>query len=155
MKWIAAAIAVVAILALTLSTDARTRHHKETHYRGWQAPDSYCRQFITDPYLINCIKAQRVIYTVFPHRTRLAAMGVALCETGNTFDRWATNPSSRTAGLFQVHPGNHGTTWHWQGHGSITIDRHRLYNSWYNARVAVYMSNGGTSWRQWAGVCQP
>ncbi len=152
MKWIAAAIVVVAVLATGANASS---HHKETHYRGWQAPDDYCYQLVTAPYIKNCVKAQRVIYTVFPRRNWHAAMRVSSCETGRTYDRWATNPSSRTAGLFQVHPGNNGTTWHWRGHGSHTIDSSRLYNSWYNARTALYMSDGGSNWEQWAGICQP
>jgi len=150
-----AAILGAALALIVISVGNATGHHKQTHYKGWTAPDSWCQQNIDQYHMKNCIKAQRVIYTVFPKRNWHAAMRVSSCETGRTYDRWATNPSSRTAGLFQVHPGNHGTTWSWRGHGSHTIDSHRLYNSWYNARTAAYMSDGGTNWGQWARVCQP
>ena len=148
-----AAILGAALALIVISVGNATGHHKQTHYKGWTAPDSWCQEHVHPSHFRNCIKAQRVIYVIFPNRTQQAAMRVAYCES-RTY-RWATNPSSHTAGLFQVHPGNNGTTWSWRGHGSHTIDKHRLYNSWYNARTALYMSNGGSNWEQWDGVCQP
>ena len=153
MKWIAAAIVVVAVLALTITTRAQPGHHKVSHYRGWQAPDNFCRSHVSFFHLRNCIKAQRVIYTVFPRHTQQDAMRVSSCETGRTYNRWATNDSSGTAGLFQVHPGNVGRFVRW-GDRHIVIG-HQLYNSWVNTKVALYLSKGGTDWQEWDGVCQP
>jgi hypothetical protein len=152
MRWIVMLVAF--LLSLFTTPDVGVAHHRVTHYKGWTAPDSWCQQHVDSSHMRNCIKAQRVIHTVFPHRTYEAAMRVSLCETGRTFDRWATNRYSRTAGLFQIHPGNNGTTWYWSEGSSLTIDSTRLYNSWYNARVALYMSKGGTDWDQWDAVCR-
>lgn len=94
-----------------------------------------------------------VIRTTFPNATEHRALGVALCETGNKLNKYATNESSGTMGLFQIHPGNVGRIIHWRGHGSIVIPRN-LYDPWVNARVALYMSKGGKDWHEWAGICQ-
>lgn len=156
-KLLVAAVVGAALALIVVSVGQAGAHHRLTHYKGWTAPDSWCQTHTDRFHMKNCIKAQRVIYTVFPRAHRQAAMRVAYCETGHTFDRWATNDSSGTAGLFQIHPGNDGTTWSW-GSRSITIDSSRLYNSWYNAKVALHMSLGGSKWDgpgRWAGVCQP
>lgn len=153
MKWIAAAIVVVAVLALIATGQAQPGHHKVSHYRGWQSPDNFCRLHVDSFHLRNCIKAQRVIYTVFPNHTQQDAMLVVSCETGDTYSRWATNRESRTAGLFQVHPGNVGRFVRW-GNRHTVIARD-LYNSWVNAKAALYLSKGGTDWHEWAGICQP
>ena len=95
-----------------------------------------------------------VIYVTFPDKTQHRALGVSGCETGGKYNRGATNQKSRTAGIFQIHPGNHGRVIYWKGHGSIKIDKSRLYGRWYNAKVALYMSKGGTDWHEWARICR-
>lgn len=153
IKLLVAAVLGAALMLVVTSVGNAAGHHRTTHYKGWTAPDSWCQQHVHPSHFSQCIRAQRVIYTVFPDRTQQAAMAVAYCES-RTY-RWATNPYSGVRGLFQVHPGNHGTTWGWQGHGRHTIDSSRLYNSWYNARTAAYMSDGGTNWGQWDPRCHP
>ena len=153
MKWITVLLAaVVAGLMMSVSGAA---HQGLPHHKGYHAPDDFCAVYADVFHRLNCVKAQRVVYTIFPRGTRRSAMLVVKCETGHTFDRWATNRSSRTASLFQVHPGNHGTRWTWKGHGTFTIDSNRLYNAWYNAQAALYMSEGGENWGQWDPVCHP
>lgn len=98
-------------------------------------------------------RAKHIIYAIFPDGTQHRALAVSGCETGHKYTPWSENVSSHTAGLFQIHPGNHGTTWYWNG-SSITIDRSKLFDPWYNTKVALHMSKGGENWGQWASVCQ-
>ena len=153
MKWIIVLLCVLAVLFVITNGRAEASHHETTHYKGWTAPDSWCSHHSDSYHLRNCVKAQRVVYKTFPRSTEQDAMQVASCETGDTFDRWATNSSSGTAGLFQLHPGNVGRFVKW-GDRHIVISR-QLYNSWVNAKAALFLSRGGKDWGEWAGVCQP
>jgi hypothetical protein len=80
-----------------------------------------------------------IIRYVFPASTEDAALRVAYCETGGTFNIYAHNPSG-ASGLFQLMP-----TW-WQG-------KFNPYNPWANTRAAYSISSAGTNWGAW--VCQP
>jgi len=145
VKWI-----VVVLSTLALATPSLA-HHGVVH--GWKPPDNFCHTAVGPAYYQNCIRAQRVIYKVFPDNTQRGAMLVARCETGRTYDRWATNRSSRTAGLFQIHPGNIGRFVYWRNrHIIISPD---LYNPWVNAEAALYLSKGGKDWHEWDPVCHP
>jgi hypothetical protein len=87
-------------------------------------------------------RARHVIYTVFPPATAPAALRVVRCETGDTFNPWARNRSSGAAGYFQVI-----ARWHpW-------VNLRRLFEPFYNARVAYRISHGGRGWSAWE--CKP
>ncbi len=92
-----------------------------------------------------------IIRALFPDATEHRALGVADCESN--LDIYATNRTSGTASLFQIHPGNRGRTIYWRGHGSLVIGGN-LYDPWNNTRIALYMSKGGYDWHEWASVCQ-
>jgi hypothetical protein len=97
-------------------------------------------------------KAKRVIWATFPVATRTAALRVAGCETGYTYNPAARNPSSGALGLFQFMPGNHRRIIRWGGI-VMRLDYYRMYQPWYAARAALVLSQGGTNWREWA--CSP
>ena len=82
---------------------------------------------------------QAIIRAVFPDSTEGAALSVAYCETGGTFNIYAHNASG-ASGLFQLMP------FHWQG-------KFDPYNPWANSRYALQLSYGGTNWGAW--VCKP
>jgi hypothetical protein len=64
------------------------------------------------------------------------------CETGGTFNPWARNRRSGAAGYFQVI-----ARWHpW-------VNLRRLFEPFYNARVAYRISHGGRDWSAWE--CKP
>ena len=81
-----------------------------------------------------------VIHQVFGQNAG-AALSVAYCETGGTFDPGAVGASGER-GLFQIHPT------HFAG-----LDADRLFDPLYNAEVAYGMSAGGTDWSHWS--CRP
>jgi hypothetical protein len=86
-------------------------------------------------------RARHVIYTVFPPATAPAALRVVRCETGGTFNPRARNRSG-ASGLFQVI-----ARWHpW-------VNARRLFDPDYNAKVALRISHGGTTWDAWE--CRP
>lgn len=97
--------------------------------------------------------ARRVVYATFPAATEAAALRVVGCETGHAYNANAYNRSSGATGLFQILQGNGGRVVSWRGHGALRIESGRLRDPWYNARVALYMSAGGTTWVEWA--CKP
>lgn len=111
----------------------------------------------------NWQKANRIIRAVFPDSTENAALRVVACETGGTFSPWSFNRSSGASGYFQVLQGNAGRvlkydkTWPGAekeaGHMLIIPSGSRLFNPWLNARVALFLSHGGTNWGEWS--CKP
>jgi Lysozyme like domain len=84
------------------------------------------------------IKAQ--VCRVFGDRCG-AALEVANCETGGTFDPHAQG-SAGERGLFQIHP----IHWDW-------LNEWRLFEPRYNARAAYRLSRGGRDWSHW--TCRP
>jgi hypothetical protein len=101
-------------------------------------------------------QAKKVVYGTFPPSTRDAALRVVGCETGYRYEPWAYNPSG-ASGLFQVLTGNAGRTLYYRGQ-RLTIHAwyngvNLLFNPWYNARVALFLSHGGTDWGEWS--CRP
>lgn len=101
-------------------------------------------------------KAKQVVYATFPASTRDAALRVVGCETGHDYTPWSYN-SSGASGLFQILTGNAGRTLRWNGQKLTIIawyhGKNLLFNPWYNARVALFLSHGGTDWGEWS--CQP
>lgn len=107
-------------------------------------------------------RAQRIVYAVFPDSTQEAAMRVVGCETGYTYSEWSYNPSG-ASGYFQVLQGNAGRVLRYDrswpggrqyGGQMLIIPRGiRLFLPWTNARVALFLSKGGTDWGEWA--CKP
>lgn len=77
--------------------------------------------------------------------------GVATCiasvETGGTFNRWAVGNAGER-GWFQIHPVHWDHTITVSGR-SLYVDSSRLFNPWYNTRVAFVMSRGGIDWSDW------
>jgi hypothetical protein len=52
-------------------------------------------------------------------------------------------------------PGSHSPTndhGEWQIHDGLRIYGSRIYDIWFNARVAYRMSNGGRDWSPWTGT---
>jgi hypothetical protein len=100
----------------------------------------------------NYQQAKRIIYATFPDTTQDAALRVVACETGGTYSPWSYNPSG-ASGYFQVLQGNAGRVLHYAGR-SLTIPRgNALFLPWTNARVALFLSSGGTDWHEWS--CRP
>jgi hypothetical protein len=94
----------------------------------------------------------RAIRLVFRSRAP-AAIRVASCETGGTFDARAANWSDRHSdgsrgsfGLFQI-----GALHRDKGRGeSVAAFARRMFDPVANSRVAYRMSRGGTRWRAWS-----
>jgi hypothetical protein len=84
---------------------------------------------------------KRAIARHFPASTRAAAIRVAACETGGTFNRKAVGDAGER-GLFQIHP----VHFNWANPA-------RLFNADYNAWAAARLSHGGRDWTAW--VCRP
>jgi hypothetical protein len=84
-------------------------------------------------------RARHIVYSVFPRATAPAALRVVRCETGGTFSPWAHNRSG-ASGLFQIMPFH-------------VASPRRLFEPWFNARVALRLSHGGRDWSPW--VCRP
>ena len=82
-----------------------------------------------------------IIHQVFGQNAG-AALAVAHCETGGTFDPGMVGAAGER-GLFQIHPIHFSK-----------LDADRLYEPRYNAEVAYGMSAGGTDWGPWRN-CQP
>jgi hypothetical protein len=97
-------------------------------------------------------KAKRIIYATFPDSTQDAALRVVACETGNTFSPWSYNRSG-ASGYFQILQGNAGRVLDYNGHKMIIPRGQALFNPWTNAKVALFLSHGGTDWHEW--VCRP
>ena len=105
-------------------------------------------------------KAKKVVYQTFPASTRDAALRVVGCETGHDYTPWSYN-SSGASGLFQILTGNAGRVLYYAGqkltivgwYGPRGHQQNLLFNPWYNARVALFLSRGGTDWGEWS--CQP
>jgi Lysozyme like domain len=106
--------------------------------------------------LSNYERAKRIIYATFPRDTEAAALRVVGCETGDTYSPSSYN-SSGASGYFQILTGNHGRTFSYQGRrfrlNVWTGGRNQLFNPWYNAKAAYYMSSGGHDWDEW--TCKP
>ena len=100
----------------------------------------------------NYEKAKRIVYAVFPDNTQAAALRVVACETGNTFSPWSYNRSG-ASGYFQVLQGNAGRVLYYNGERLVIPAGQALFNPWTNARVALFLSHGGTDWHEW--VCRP
>lgn len=83
-------------------------------------------------------RARIAICHVFGSRCA-AAVRVARCESH--LNRYALG-SAGERGLFQIHPVHFG----W-------VDERRLFEPYYNARIAYRLSRGGRTWRAW--TCQP
>lgn len=115
-------------------------------------------------------QAKRIVYATFPDDTQDAALRVVACETGNTFQPWSYN-SSGASGYFQVLTGNAGRVLYYKWpngryeqlkirgwekikkHGKTIAVVNRLFNPWYNAKVALFLSSGGHDWGEWS--CKP
>lgn len=87
------------------------------------------------------LRAVAAIRLVFPASTEAAAIRVARCETGGTFNPRAVGRAGER-GLFQIHP----VHFSW-------AQPHRLFDPVWNSRVAFRLSRGGTNWRPW--TCKP
>ena len=85
-------------------------------------------------------RAAAVVCDVFGSRCS-AAMRVAKCETGGTYDRHAIGGAGER-GLFQIHPVHFGR-----------LDESRLFELRYNALFAFRLSSGGRDWSAW--TCRP
>lgn len=70
------------------------------------------------------------------------AMAVVKCETGSTYDRFATGRAGER-GIFQIHP-----TWFGRRIGRYVVNSKRLYNPWYNAKIAAELRRVA-GWSQW------
>lgn len=79
----------------------------------------------------------RAIRQVFGARAP-AAIRVARCETGGTFDPRAVGRAGER-GIFQIHPVHFG----W-------AQPRRLFDPVWNSRVAYRLSRGGRDWRPWS-----
>lgn len=107
----------------------------------------------------NYRQAKRIIYATFPDSTQALMFRVAGCETGFTYSPWARNRFSGAAGYFQFLPSHDGSVFRydpWRP-GSVFRGRHlvirveagRLTQPWYNAKLALVMSKGGTDLSPW------
>lgn len=97
-------------------------------------------------------QAKRIIYATFPDSTQDAALRVVGCETGHTYAPWSYNRSG-ASGYFQVLQGNAGRVLHYNGKTLTIPSGSKLFLPWTNARVALFLSNGGTDWHEW--TCKP
>jgi hypothetical protein len=95
-------------------------------------------------------RARHVVYSVFPRTTAPAALRVLGCETGHRYNANAYNSRSGATGYFQVLQGNAGRVLFLRGYGTLRIVGHLLWNPWYNARVALFLSRGGRDWHEWS-----
>lgn len=93
-------------------------------------------------------QAKKIIYATFPKSTENSALRIAGCETGHTYSQWATGKAGEK-GYFQIHPSNNRRSLYWKGNFVGRIMFSRLYNPWYNSKVALYMSEGGKDWHEW------
>jgi len=100
----------------------------------------------------NYQKARRIVYAVFPDSTQAAALRVVGCETGYTYSPWSYNASGAT-GYFQILRGNAGRVLYHLGQRLVIPSPPALFLPWTNVRVALFLSHGGTDWREWA--CRP
>ena len=98
-------------------------------------------------------QAKRIIYAVFPSSTAAAALRVVGCETGYTYSPWSYNRSSGASGYFQVLQGNAGRVLRYGGKALTIPSGSALFLPWTNARVALFLSKGGTDWGEWS--CSP
>lgn len=96
--------------------------------------------------------AKVVVNATFPVTTRKAALSVVGCETGSTYSRYAHNSTTDVRGLFQIDSGNGGRIFYYNRE-RLVLNSSRLYDPWYNAKVALFMTNGGKDWDEWH--CQP
>jgi hypothetical protein len=94
------------------------------------------------------------IRLVFPAATEDAAIRVARCETGGTFNARAANWGDRHSdgsrgsfGIFQI-----GALHRSRGE-SVAAFARRMFDPIANSRLAYRLSRGGTNWRPWA--CRP
>jgi len=106
------------------------------------------QRLLANPYML----ARVIVYSIFPRSTAAAALSVVGCETGETYDESAHNSSTDVRGYFQVDSGNHGRVFHWNNQ-TLVLNSDRLYDPWYNTKVAVFMTKGGVYWNEWH--CQP
>ena len=137
-------VAMVLFMLLPLSAMAKHGAPKETSYT----------------------KASRIVRALFPKQTAAAALRVVNCETGGTYSEWSYNPSG-ASGYFQILTGNAGRILYYRwpngryeqltirGYEKLPNGRivNRLFNPWYNTKVALFLSKGGTDWHEWS--CQP
>lgn len=98
-------------------------------------------------------QARRIVFAVFPDSTQDAALRVVGCETGRTYSPWSYNRRSGASGYFQVLQGNAGRVLHYRGNRLVIPSGRKLFLPWTNARVALFLSSGGTDWHEW--VCKP
>lgn len=91
--------------------------------------------------------ARRVVCPLFGARCA-QALAVGGCETGGTWDVRALGKAGER-GWFQIHPVHFGTVIRSRYVGSIYVDKSRLYDPRYNARVAYVLSDGGRNWQPW------
>ncbi len=101
----------------------------------------------------NYQQAKRIINATFPDTTQDAALRVVACETGGTYSPWSYNRSSGASGYFQVLQGNAGRVLHHAGRTLTIPSGSALFLPWTNARVALFLSHGGTDWGEWS--CRP
>lgn len=91
--------------------------------------------------------ARNIINHVFTVDKQYIMLKVAGCETGGIYNSNAHN-SSGASGYFQILSSHDGTTYTFNGI-SITVDRTRLFDGYYNTLVAYLMSKGGTDLSPW------
>lgn len=93
-------------------------------------------------------QAKTAIRHVFPPHAQPEAIAVSHCETGGFVDQY--NERSGAKGIFQVIPGNdERKLFDWKGRFVLRIEYDRLYNMFYSATVAYWMSRGGRDWDEW------
>lgn len=129
-------LAIVLFVAVLVLVIVRVANGNPAHVAGRAEASEALR---TAP-VSSAREARAVIRAVFGDRAS-AALRVASCETGGTFDSRALG-SAGERGLFQVHPVHFGR-----------LDESRLFEPLYNARFAFRLSHGGTDWSAWS--CRP
>lgn len=95
----------------------------------------------------------RPIRVVFGDRAAVAAC-VFRAETRGQERPWRAVGRAGELGGFQIHPTHFGHVVSRSGR-RVFVDPGRLFNPWFNTRVAFVISRGGTDWSAWttAGRC--
>lgn len=133
-----ATVIAVIIVGLTAATNALANRASEQSEQSKYSPT------IHDNYVL----AKRTVNAIFPPGYQRALMlQVISCETGQTYNPYAKNPSG-AMGFFQIMDGHNGTTYSFNGI-SVTVDKNRLFDPYYNTLVAYLMSHGGTKLSDW------
>lgn len=80
------------------------------------------------------LRVSRVVFGVHS----ATAFCIAGYETGRTYSPFARSSTD-----------DHGE---WQIHNGLRIYGRRIYDIWFNARIAYKMSRGGRDWSRWTGT---